>query len=57
MYTSQTCLFCDSDNNLNYLFSSKDFNRSISEVDFNYFECKTCNHIFLKDIPKDLEKY
>ena len=46
MYTSQTCLFCDSDNNLNYLFSSKDFNRSISEVDFNYFECKTCNHIF-----------
>lgn len=57
MPTSQNCLFCESDNNLSYLFSSKDFNRNISEVDFNYFECKTCDHIFLKDIPTDLEKY
>ena len=57
MPTSQTCLFVDSDNNLKFLFSSKDFNRNISEEDFNYFECKTCNHIFLRDIPRDFDRY
>ena len=57
MSINQSCVFCDNNNNANFLFSARDYNRKISEVDFEYYICKKCNHIFLKSIPDDLSRY
>ena len=38
-------------------FTTKDYNRKISDVDFNYFRCEVCGLVFLDPIPDDLGRY
>lgn len=38
-------------------FSSKDYNRRISDERFDYYRCDACGFIFLSPLPSDLGRY
>jgi SAM-dependent methyltransferase len=39
------------------LYTTKDWNRGLSEVTFTYYRCSTCTLTFLTPIPEDLGRY
>lgn len=50
-----TCSFCKG--KYEVLFTTKDFNRKISQRDFVYFRCPACKLISISEIPDDLGNY
>jgi 2-polyprenyl-3-methyl-5-hydroxy-6-metoxy-1,4-benzoquinol methylase len=40
-----------------FFFTSKDFNRRVSEETFSHYKCPDCKLIFVAPIPSDLGKY
>lgn len=40
-----------------FSFSTKDYNRRITEDRFNYYRCKSCGFIFLAPLPNDLGRF
>ena len=57
MNKTQDCFQCESSENLEKLFETKDIYRKISKEIFNYYNCSKCNHIFLRNIPNNLGEY
>lgn len=53
----QNCFLCQISDNLEIIFNVKDIYRKTSKEEFSYYNCKKCDHIFLKDVPIDLGKY
>jgi len=49
------CPSCGSHSTL--FFTSKDFNRRVSDETFNHYRCPDCKLIFVAPIPPDLGKY
>jgi SAM-dependent methyltransferase len=50
-----TCPHCK--NHTKFLFSAQDYNRKTSDKIFEYYQCQTCNLIFLSPIPANLKNY
>lgn len=40
-----------------FLFSAKDYNKRISDVDFLIYRCQRCDYVFVRNIPEDLGRY
>jgi 2-polyprenyl-3-methyl-5-hydroxy-6-metoxy-1,4-benzoquinol methylase len=57
MNKTQDCFECRSSKNIKKLFTTTDIYRKMSKEKFNYYICSKCNHIFLKNLPNNLEKY
>jgi len=49
------CLRCGSKSIL--LFKSMDYNRRVTEEEFDYFKCSSCDFIFLVPIPENIGRY
>lgn len=52
---TKQCSYCGQDSRL--CFSSRDYNRSISRVTFDYLICPDCGLIFISSIPDNLGDY
>lgn len=49
------CLSCGAPSGL--LFRLQDLNQRITDIQFNYYQCKKCQFIFIDEPPKDLARY
>ena len=53
----QDCFQCRSIKNIKKLYTTTDINRKTTKEKFNYYICSKCSHVFLKNIPNNLEDY
>jgi len=50
-----TCPYCGQKSKK--LFTARDLNQNLSNLDFTYYRCESCNLIFLSPIPENLHEY